>query len=69
MLIPSHCGRDFKLAADAVPILSPVEDDESPPVSPKGPPMFDENQVTIGGKIPLVQSTKFKPAPSPSRPT
>ena len=36
LLIPSHCGRDSGLAADAVPILSPVEDDDLPPMSPKG---------------------------------
>lgn len=46
MLIPSHCGRDSKLAADAVPILSPVEDDESPPMSPKGQASFLDDQET-----------------------
>lgn len=46
MLIPNHCGRDSKLAADAVPILSPDEDDELPPFSPKESTTSDKNQVT-----------------------
>ncbi len=41
MLVPSHCGRDSQLAADAVPILSSVEDDESP----KETRTLDKNQV------------------------
>ena len=45
MLIPGHCGRDSQLAADAVPILSPIEDDESSPASPKRPSTLDGNQV------------------------
>lgn len=49
MLIPSHCGRDSKLAADAVPILSPFEDDQTPPLSPKESMTDDENQVMISG--------------------
>lgn len=47
MLIPSHCGRDSEVTADAVPILSPAEDDESPPpLSPKGLISVDD-QVAI----------------------
>ena len=51
MLIPSHCGRDSKLAADAVPILSPVEDDVQPPVSPDGRATFVDDQVITWGTL------------------
>ena len=44
-LIPSHCGRDSKIAANAVPLLSPIEDDDLLPESPKGPITMDEKQV------------------------
>lgn len=45
LLIPSHCGRDSKIAENAVPILSPIEDDGLLPVSPNGPRTLDEKQV------------------------
>ena len=61
MLIPSHCGRDSQLAADAVPILSPVEDDEVPPVSPKGPSTILNDQVLIC-ENPVSYSTPLNPS-------
>ena len=50
MLIPSHCGRDSEVTADAVPILPPAEDDDSPPpVSPKGLISVDDQVTTYRG--------------------
>lgn len=67
--IPSHCGRDSKIAANAVPILSPAEDDDLLPESLKGLIPMAEKQVTKLRKILcLVQITKSEPV-SPSRRT
>ena len=45
MPIPSSCGRDLGLAADAVPILSQVEGDRPPPTPSKQPTASTDDQV------------------------